>query len=272
MTAPHRGRSRFVYGGVRFDVADPEGEFESAMAGLKAEDGSPCYAHVRVGIAVPDAIGLSLRPIRWKRVSSEVVVDALGLALSLTETSAGVFECSPRVSPSHPLGFRGIAETVATTIAELSHGVVFHTAAIVDRDRGVLFIGPSGAGKSTAATLVPGALEFSADRAAVVPRADGGYDVFPLRLVGTPSGLPLSSSAGRPLAAILDVRHDGQRLGVESMSRVRQLGRLRAAATTGGDALYQAVLLDRLETLARAVLVASVYTRLDSPLALPDFR
>jgi hypothetical protein len=166
-----------------------------------------------------------------------------------------------------------VAETVATTIGELSRGVVFHTAAIVHHDRAVLFLGRSGAGKSTAATLVPSALELAADRALVVPRDGGdGFEVFPLRLVGTPSGLPMAATSAYPLSAMLDVRHDGVRLGLETLPLVRQLALLRAATTTGGGADREPTLLLQLEAIARAVRVATVYTRLESPLDLPDFR
>lgn len=253
----------FVYGGLRFEVASDLPQRPRAALDASA----PHHASVEVRTSVADVRRMA-GPIRWVALGEAFDVSVMGLDATVRRVGDRRFTADVRVAESLADVDKGIAETLATTVGELSGGVVFHAAAIQHGECAVLFIGPSGAGKSTASRLVPDAREIAEDRALVVPTSRG-YDVHALSM-GTPSGLPRSEKSSYPLAAIHRVRHDGTRVGVEPLSRSVALAALRAAATTGRDASLEGSLLATLDELTRRVSVANVYTRLDRELVLPN--
>lgn len=262
---------RFAYAGVSFEILSDFGPFEMGGDHLLFAQPEPGIAPIHVLCAVTADPSLEdggeSRDVRWQWDGGRGSVRISRATAEIRRFVPGSYAVSARVVPDAN-GCAALVTALAGAAINREGGLVLHASAIELDGRAVLFIGPSGAGKTTAANHTPGARWLARDRAAVVP-GGGGYLAFPMA-GGDEIDLPRSDRAGVPVAAILRVRRGRDAIAIEELSALAAVRDVRESVQSGSaTAEEEERRLDAIVALASRVPVASIYTKLHTPLTEP---
>jgi hypothetical protein len=179
----------------------------------------------------------------------------------------GEYSADVNLAPSHRAA-RNLLALLAYALVRQAGGAVLHAASVELPEGVVAFVGPSGAGKSTACLHVDGAQFFAADRLAVVPTAGSAWSAHPLP-GGTPltAPMPVSTSAGRSLRAVLRIRQAREGCWFEPCRGTQAVALLRESTfRTAQTPQPEAELLSQLERLAGATSVGKLHFSLGTAL------
>ena len=294
----HRHCLELFFSGVSFEFEGPPGLLEClalALAGPRPLGALGCSgedAFARVLCQVEELQDAELREHTERLAQTRNLTMELGAEGARAQTRGATARVLRGAGPGAqkvvaarlqrtPQAARELLELLVCLLAQHLGGLVLHAAA-VELDKGVVaFVGPSGAGKSTACQHVGEARLFSADRLAVVPRAQalgvtahrtrGGWSAHPL-----PGGsalanpLPHSLASAGPLLGILRIQKAAEGHRFDTWVGGRAVGLLRQSAfKLGPGRELELELLTALERLAREVKVGELHFALGAALNRP---
>lgn len=267
---PQVDPTRFVYGGVAFDVhtgPDLEWVMGKEHRRFRAPYGAgPVALDVRLSVARASGITVEGdRAIHWRWDGARVHASTRGASLEARELDRRKFAATALVDPDAS-GCSSLCTALVGVLLERAGGVVLHASAVEVDGRAVLFIGPSGAGKTTTANHCGGARWFAKDRAAVFPTHEG-WQVAPM-CGGDEVDLPVSAERILPLGGILRVERSSTRVSVRTKPSSGALTVLRESVQTAPTSPeLEVMLMERLLQLASAARVGEIEARLgENPL------
>lgn len=118
-----------------------------------------------------------------------------------------------------------LARVLTALLLDQAGGLLLHGAGLVRAGRGLLLLGPSGTGKTTAARNAAGAIVLNDDLVALLPAADGAWQLLATPFSNPTQVAPVPGQA--PLAGVLRLRQ-------AAAPELRPLSRGQALAELAG--------------------------------------
>ena len=119
-----------------------------------------------------------------------------------------------------------LARVLTALLLDQAGGLLLHGAGLVRAGRGLLLLGPSGTGKTTAARNAAGAIVLNDDLVALLPAADGAWQLLATPFSNPTQVAPVPGQA--PLAGVLRLRQAAAP-ELRPLSRGQALAELAAA-------------------------------------------